>query len=76
MAIDKYNAERYYDPTTGKFINADDTAYIGATGTALSGNIFAYCENNCLNNYDYDGRLLKEEKMQGEHFGRIMLHIT
>ena len=63
-----YLQSRYYDPTTGKFINADDTAYIGATGTALSGNIFAYCENNCLNNYDYDGRLLKEEKDAGRAF--------
>ena len=24
---------RYYDPSTGRFLNADDTAYIGATGT-------------------------------------------
>ena len=30
--------------------------------------MFAYCENNCLNNYDYDGRLLKEEKDAGRAF--------
>ena len=41
-----YLQTRYYDPTTGRFINADDTAYIGATGTVLSANIFTYCENN------------------------------
>ena len=63
-----YLQSRYYDPQTGRFLNADDTAFIGATGTALSGNIFAYCENNCLNNYDYDGRLLKEEKDAGRAF--------
>ena len=45
-----YLQTRYYDPKTGRFINADDTAYIGATGTALSTNIFTYCENNFINN--------------------------
>ena len=50
-----YLQSRYYDPQTGRFINADDTAFIGATGTALSGNIFAYCENNPINKVDNYG---------------------
>ena len=50
-----YLQSRYYDPTTGRFINADDTAYIGATGTALSTNIFTYCENNPINDVDKTG---------------------
>ena len=50
-----YLQTRYYDPTTGRFINADDTAYIGATGTALSTNIFTYCENNPINDVDKKG---------------------
>ena len=50
-----YLQSRYYDPTTGRFINADDTAYIGATGTVLSANIFTYCENNAVNGVDYNG---------------------
>ena len=53
-----YLQTRYYDPTTGRFINADDTAYIGATGTVLSANIFTYCENNPVNNVDYTGQWL------------------
>ena len=39
----------YYDPDTGRFINADNVAFLGATGTALSCNLFAYCENNPVN---------------------------
>ena len=30
-----YLQTRYYDPFTGRFINADDTAYIGSSGTVL-----------------------------------------
>ena len=63
-----YLQTRYYDPTTGRFINADDTAYIGATGTVLSVNIFTYCENNAIMFTDYNGQLLKEEKKAGCKF--------
>ena len=34
-------------------MNADDTAYIGATGTVLSSNLFTYCENNVINYSDH-----------------------
>lgn len=51
-----YLQSRYYDPQTGRFINADDTAFIGATCTVLSGNLFAYCENNSINFIDNNGR--------------------
>ena len=44
-----YLQSRYYDPDTGRFINADDVAFLGATGTALSCNLFAYCENDPVN---------------------------
>lgn len=47
----------YYDPDTGRFINADDVAFIGASGTAISCNMFAYCENNTVNAVDLDGSL-------------------
>ena len=50
-----YLQSRYYDPITGRFINADDTVYIGSSGTVLSCNIFVYCENNPINLYDYTG---------------------
>ena len=47
-----YLQTRYYDPTTGRFINADDTEYIGFSGTVLSANIFTYCENDPNNKSD------------------------
>ena len=50
-----YLQSRYYDPITGRFLNADDTAFIGVTGTVLSTNIFTYCENNAVNNIDCNG---------------------
>ena len=48
-----YLQSRYYDPTTGRFINADDTAYVDTnSGTPLCTNMFAYCENNRINDND------------------------
>ena len=39
-----YLESRYYDPVTGRFVNAD--GYV-STGTGLMGhNMFAYCNNN------------------------------
>ena len=51
-----YLQSRYYDPKTGRFINADDTAYVDTnSGTPLSTNMFAYCENNHINKTDPNG---------------------
>lgn len=50
-----YLNSRYYDPRTGRFLNADDTAYLGADGTPLSYNLFAYCMNNPINYFDDNG---------------------
>ena len=50
-----YLQSRYYDPNTGRFINADDTNYLNATGTVLGCNLFAYCENDPVNRVDYSG---------------------
>ena len=48
-----YLQSRYYDPKAGRFINADDTAYVDTnSGTPLSTNMFAYCENNQINDND------------------------
>ncbi len=52
-----YLQSRYYDPDTGRFINADDVAFLGVTGTVLSCNLFAYCENNPVNCVDPSGYL-------------------
>ena len=49
-----YLQSRYYDPLTGRFLNADvfnDTD----TKTSLSTNMYAYCENNSVNYVDSNG---------------------
>jgi len=50
-----YLRSRYYDPETGRFINADDTDYLGYDDTPLSINLFSYCENNPVNCIDLWG---------------------
>lgn len=50
-----YLQSRYYDPEVGRFLNADDTNYLGATGTTLGYNLYSYCENNGVNYSDYEG---------------------
>jgi RHS repeat-associated protein len=41
-----YLQSRYYDAEVGRFINADDTSYLGASGTVWGYNLYAYCEND------------------------------
>ena len=50
-----YVSSRYYDPEIGRFINADDIDYLGADGSPLSYNLFAYCMNNPVNRFDVNG---------------------
>lgn len=55
-----YLQSRYYDPQTGCFINADDPAYTDTgSGSPLSTNMFAYCENNAVNGEDPSGNWKK-----------------
>lgn len=50
-----YLNTRYYSPVFGRFINAD--GYL-STGTSIIGNnMYAYCDNNPINNVDEDGTL-------------------
>lgn len=47
---------RYYDPVTGRFINADNTDIIdGGNDHILENNLFAYCFNNPVNMSDETG---------------------
>ena len=39
----------------GRFINADDIDCLGADGSQLSYNLFAYCMNSPVNRFDADG---------------------
>ena len=50
-----YLNSRYYDPETGRFLNADDPAYIGDSG--IGGNLYAYCGNNAVNDSDPGGSI-------------------
>ena len=52
-----YLQSRYYDPTIGRFLNADDTAFLGASGTLLGWNLFGYCENGVTSSSDSFGFL-------------------
>ena len=55
-----YLQSRYYDPTVGGFINADEIGYLGVNGTIPSYNLFAYCENNPVNNSDQIGNFVSK----------------
>lgn len=53
-----YLQSRYYNPTYGRFLNADTTEILETTqGTPLGANLFAYCNNNPVNMVDYSGML-------------------
>ena len=47
-----YLQSRYYDPETGRFLNADNVNYLGISESILSYNAFVYCENNPMNKND------------------------
>ena len=48
-----YLQSRYYDPVTGRFINAD--SYINANGDLVGYNMYAYCSNNPVMYVDPSG---------------------
>ena len=51
-----YLQSRYYDPTVGRFINADGITTIIATPQGFTDkNLFAYCDNNPVLRFDNDG---------------------
>ncbi|MBQ7602143.1 MAG: RHS repeat-associated core domain-containing protein, partial [Lachnospiraceae bacterium] len=53
-----YLQSRYYDPETGRFVNADEV--MAGTNTSVEGyNLFSYCYNNPVNMIDSDGQLPK-----------------
>ena len=53
-----YLNSRYYDPETGRFINADDVLVLDHTQDVINGlNLYAYCLNNPVNDFDSDGDL-------------------
>ena len=52
-----YLQSRYYNPDICRFISADSISYLGADGTPVSYNLFAYCNNNPVMYSDPTGNL-------------------
>jgi len=53
-----YLRTRYYDPLTGRFVNADSVAVFDETKTDINGlNLYAYCANNPIMFVDPTGQL-------------------
>ena len=52
-----YLQSRYYDPKVGRFISADSIEFISVTTNVLVHDLFAYCENNIVNNSDEFGAI-------------------
>ena len=50
-----YLQSRYYDPTVGRFINADSTDILEYKSNSIVTNLFCYCENNPVNEVDRAG---------------------
>ena len=48
-----YVGSRYYDPGTGRFVNAD--GILGVNNDMSTYNLFAYCSNNPVNRFDPSG---------------------
>ena len=48
-----YLQSRYYDPATGRFLNAD--SHVNANGDLVGYNMYAYCSNNPVMNVDPSG---------------------
>lgn len=54
-----YLNTRYYDPVVRRFVNADSVDYLGINGSAISYNLFTYCNNNPVMFEDQNGNVFK-----------------
>ena len=58
-----YLQSRYYDPETGRFLNAD--GQLNVCSSLIGCNMFAYCYNNPVAGVDYNGNRPKFERSFG-----------
>ena len=57
-----YLQSRYYNPLYGRFLNMDDTSVLEqTTGKVHGANLFAYCNNDPINNTDYTGMFVVDK---------------
>ena len=49
----------------------DDIDYLGVSGTALSYNLYSYCENNSVNNVDPNGNVVTPANVIGAVLGAV-----
>ena len=52
-----YLQSRYYDPSVGRFLNADDVRYLGIGSVSSGWNLYAYCYNSPTNYNDPSGNV-------------------
>lgn len=50
-----YLQSRYFNPSVGRFVNADAPKCIGISINPISSNLCAYCQNDCVNVLDEFG---------------------
>ena len=62
-----YLNSRYYDPVTGRFLNAD--GFVSTGQGVLGTNMFAYCGNNPVNRVDRNGEF---SNPVGEFFNSVI----
>ena len=53
-----YLQSRYFDPQIGRFVNVDTSDSLQNSKSVLENNLFAYCQNDPVNESDYTGSLL------------------
>ena len=53
-----YLQSRYYNPEWGRFINADEIAYLGLNDQLKGYNLYSYCANNPISYFDTTGNFL------------------
>ena len=59
-----YNLSRYYNPGMGRFLNLDDPMIALQSKSDPDGmNLYTYCNNDPVNNVDYDGYKANSKKI-------------